>query len=362
MTESVRSQTGHRSDVAEARELRRGDTVRVRSAREIEATLDDAGELDRLPYMPEMLPLCGQTFTVQARADKTCDTINLTSCSRKMESTVHLVEARCDGSAHGGCQAGCLLFFKEEWLERVDAGASAVETEPASDELVERLQAATQVDAETYRCQATQLLEATTQLQGHKHFLRDVTTRNAPPRQLARGFLFTFIDRYQRFSRRLPARLRINGGDPFPDVRGPWGGERGVTPTQDSGIEAGDLVEIKSLPEIIATLDHRQRNRGLWFDREMMRYCGRRVRVVRRVNRLLDEATGRMIVTKSPCLILDGVVCEGDFHSLCPRRDYAFFREIWVRRVRPDGTVEPDQDALTTTTNTTNATNATGSN
>ena len=33
-------------------------------------------------------------------------------------SAVHL-ETRCDGSAHGGCQASCLLFWKDAWLKPV---------------------------------------------------------------------------------------------------------------------------------------------------------------------------------------------------------------------------------------------------
>jgi hypothetical protein len=318
--------------------------VRVRYIAEIAATLDSKGEVAGLPFMPEMLAMCGQTLTVQARADKTCDTINLSGCSRSMKDTVHLVGARCDGSAHGGCQAGCLLFFKEQWLERVSSTDVAAHDVPRGGgpdaveaELRAHLIQHTKVDAETYRCQATQLLDATEPLTGHMHFLRDLTTRNAPLRDLLRGYFWTFVDRYQRFSRRLPRRLRINGGNPFPEVKGPWGEDRGMTPTEDNGIRPGELVEIKSLPEIIATLDHRQRNRGLWFDREMMRYCGKRVRVVARVNRLLDEKTGRMLHTKSPCLILEDVVCPGTFHALCPRRDYAYFREIWVRRV-PDTT------------------------
>ena len=33
--------------------------------------------------MREMLDLQGQTLLVEARADKTCDTINLTGCNRR---------------------------------------------------------------------------------------------------------------------------------------------------------------------------------------------------------------------------------------------------------------------------------------
>ena len=38
----------------------------------------------------------------------------------RMRNAVHL-EERCDGQAHGGCQAGCLVYWKEAWLKRVPA-------------------------------------------------------------------------------------------------------------------------------------------------------------------------------------------------------------------------------------------------
>ncbi len=317
-----------------ARDLRRGDRVRVRPADEIMATLDENGDLDQLPFMPEMLPLCGQTFQVHARADKTCDTVNITGCSREMEDTVHLLEARCDGSAHGGCQAGCLFFFKEAWLEPAESTggpstrAAAPEAAPP-DDLVERLDRHTEVAPGTYRCQATQLPEATRPMAGLRHYLRDVQTRNVPLRLMVRGLLISFADRYQRFSRRrLPRALRYQDGEEVPRLRGTLT----KTPTQTLDLQPGEVVEVKSLPEIVATLSVNQRNRNLWFDREMMRYCGKRFRVVRRVDRLLDEKTGRMIETKTPSIILDGAICVGDYHKLCPRQDYAFFREIWLRR------------------------------
>ena len=71
-------------------------------------TLDADGKLDGLPFMPEMLSFCGQRYRVRARAHKACDTIDWQQF-RRMESAVHLEELRCDGSSHGGCQAGCLL-------------------------------------------------------------------------------------------------------------------------------------------------------------------------------------------------------------------------------------------------------------
>ena len=99
--------------------LRVGDLVEVRSAEEIVATLDERGELENLPFMPEMLKFCGQRLTVHKVAHKLCNTIN-NSGMHKLENAVHLTDSRCDGASHGGCQTACLLYWKEAWLKRVD--------------------------------------------------------------------------------------------------------------------------------------------------------------------------------------------------------------------------------------------------
>jgi hypothetical protein len=315
--------------------LRRGETVRVRSAAEILASLDEYGDTENLPFMPEMLSLCGRSFQVSARADKTCDTVNLTGCTRQMSETVHLVGARCDGSAHGGCEAGCLFFFKESWLETVDSKSTESGTVTESKDLDETALAAKIEPHVTtapgvYRCQATQLPNATRPMAGISHYVRDVTRRNVSPRRMIRAWAHAAIDRYQRFSRnRLPTWARIAQGVDLPNLRG----KLTKTPTESLDLQPGEIVEVKSLPEIIATLDVNQRNRNLWFDREMIKYCGKRFRVQRRVNRLLDEKTGRMMETKNPCIILDGPFCLGDYNKLCPRLGHLYFREIWLRRV-----------------------------
>ena len=101
--------------------LRVGEWVEVRSAEEILATLDEGQCVDGLPFMPEMLQHCGKIFRVFKSAHKTADTIELFSI-RRMKNAVHLEKLRCDGGSHGGCQAGCLLFWKECWLKRVPGG------------------------------------------------------------------------------------------------------------------------------------------------------------------------------------------------------------------------------------------------
>ena len=319
----------------EALELRPGELVRVRSAIEIAPTLDPDGALDGMPFMPEMLQHCGRTFRVSMRADKTCAGDGEV---RRMHNAVHLAGVRCDGGAHGGCQAACQLFWKEAWLERVEDGS---EPEPAPNghhaPLRETLLAATTVPSEDgplYRCQATEIPRASRPLRFREvdQYVRDV--RNWSLLKVLRGLPFELLNLWQTFARHhLPRALWIAGGRRYPFVRGPHPVEKGATPIARLDLRPGELVRIKSKQEIEATLDHENNNRGLLFDGMMSIYCGRTARVLGRVERLVDEHTGKLIEIKSDCIVLEGVVCSGDYYRFCPRGIYSYWREIWLERV-----------------------------
>ena len=75
--------------------------------------------------MPQMFQYCGKRFRVYKRAHKTCDTVNPIA-GRRLADAVHL-ELRCDGKAYGGCQAACLIFWKEAWLKRVNERTTSEE-------------------------------------------------------------------------------------------------------------------------------------------------------------------------------------------------------------------------------------------
>ena len=325
-----------------ASSLRVGDLVEVRSEAEILGTLDADGRLEGLPFMPEMLPHCGKRFRVSARAYKACDTIAWKQL-RRMENAVHLEELRCDGAAHGGCQAGCLLYWKDAWLERVDedAGdATVTRTEVAApgatrETLVAATERAAAEDGERlYACQATELLRATTRTLKWwepDQYVEDVRSGNASVRSVVRGLLVGFFNKFQQANARvLPRLCLVHDCKPYPFVLGT--AAQGA-PDERLGLQPGDLVEVRSKEEIFATLDERDRNRGLRFDSEMLHYCGMRARVLRRVEHIIDEETGRMIHIKGDCIILDGVVCTGSYHRSCPRRIFPYWREAWLRRV-----------------------------
>jgi hypothetical protein len=104
------------------------------------------------------------------------------------------------------------------------------------------------------------------------------------------------------------------------------------TPTASLNLQCGELVEVKSIEEILATLDLDGRNRGLYFDPEMKKCCGGRYRVLKRIDKMINEETGQMRQITNTVL-LDGVVCHGEFHGGCQRTCYCLWREIWLRRV-----------------------------
>lgn len=313
--------------------LRAGDLVEVRSAKEILATLDAEGSLDALPFMPEMLQYCGRRFRVYKRADKTCDTIER-YVSRRMENTVHLEGLRCDGSGHGGCQASCSLFWKEAWLKRVKKGADAEPPRPQPDRDGEAKTAAhtlaptTQQDVAgttVYSCQTTQLLRASRSLPwwDFRQYVREVWTGNVSLAQCVRALAIAAFNVVQR----------RRGGLEYLHVRGEC---ESKTPSASLNLQPGELVRIKSAKEIFATLNDRHQNRGLWFDVEMLPFCGTTARVRTRVARLIDEKTGKMVEIPSDCIILEGVTCGGCLSRerlLCPRSIYPYWREIWLERV-----------------------------
>jgi hypothetical protein len=331
-------QTKRDTPLSEVLNLRAGELVEVRSESEILATLDEKGELESLPFMPEMRQFCGRRFKVYRRAVKLCDTISWTGMYR-MENAVHLEGVRCDGQAHGGCQAGCLTYWKEAWLRRVDAD----DREPAAESVgvafqspcctVEDLEMATRKDAETFSCQATELLRAApTRVPPWdiRQYAEDVSSGNTGVLAMIRAVLVGLFNEYQDFSRRyVPRPLRIHGGKRFPFLDGALT----KTPLERLDLQPGELVRVKSKEAIVATLDTSNRNRGMTFDAEMLQYCGRQARVLRRVNRIIDEPTGRMMELRNPCIILEDVICTSDYHRLCPRGIYPYWREIWLERV-----------------------------
>jgi hypothetical protein len=313
--------------------LRRGDLVEVRGPLEILATLDESGALESLPFMAEMAPLCGRRFVVAGRAERVCDTIQY-SGTMNLPRTVLLDDLRCDGCAHGGCQAECRFFWKEAWVRKVasDAPSPTPFLRRDVDALLQRAGrgALPPIDKEgdgapRWRCQATELPRASRHVSGFdaRSYVKEYTTGNVS------------LGRFLRVTARAAVQEPMRKLGLVPDV--PLPGSRtgpGREPALD--LQPGELVEVKSREEIALTLSPGGKHRGLWFDREMLPLCGRTFRVRRRIQRIIDERDGRMIEMKNDCVTLEGGVCSGE-RSLarwfCPRAIFPYWRECWLRRV-----------------------------
>jgi len=336
-----------------------GDWVEVRSKAEILATLDANGRLDNLPFMPEMFEYCGQRFRVWKRAHKTCDTVNRTG-GRRLSDAVHLENARCSGKAHGGCEAACLLFWKEAWLKRVGGSEqSSPRTSSRAGEGCDEstVGAAAQAPGSsptdpTYVCQATLLPQFTSPLAwwDFRQYVDDYRWGNVTLEQLLSGaayvLFFALAKPGQRMRRRLsPALIRLydrwqslRRGVPFPRRSGSIpSGEKTPSPPPLK-LQPGEWARVKSYPEILATLDTKNMNRGLYFDAEEVPYCGGTYRVRSRVSKIIDEKTGKMRPLKNGGVILEGVYCQArysDKRMFCPRAIYPFWCDAWVERTQP---------------------------
>jgi hypothetical protein len=328
--------------------LRAGDLVEVLSLPEIQATLDSTGALDGMPFMPEMVRFCGRRFRVAKRAHKTCDTVDKTG-GVSVASAVHLEGLRCDGSGHGGCQAACLMFFKEAWLKPV-RGAEAVAgpnrgaSADASSLPVEWSCTVVRnggTDTIRYRCQITEIPRFTKLLHWWdlRQYLEDFTSGNVGVAQLLRGLRWSLFRMYMAhgvgygFFRDLFNRMqRLRGGASFPFV----GGTLKKTPHTELGLQPGEWVRVKSFDAIVATLDPQNRNRGLSFDTgEMRLLCDKTFRVRDRIHRIVNEKTGEMMAFSNPCITLEGVYCTAETTQLrvfCPRAITPYWREIWLER------------------------------
>lgn len=331
--------------------LRAGEWVEVRSKEEILSTLDKDGRLEQMPFMPEMFRFCGQKFQVSKRAHKTCDPVNGLQ-SRRLPNSVHLEQLRCDGSAHSGCQAGCLIFWKEAWLRRVDGTPETgvpVRTEGGciEDDVLRGTVSTEPPDAEgpTYICQATQVSAASTPLPWWevKQYIEDYRSGNTTIGRMLAALVFWTYHNLCGIGIGLGSAMRwaydvfqkAIGGSPYPWRIGriPKGAR---TPTLKLNVQEGEMVRIKSYREILETLDEEWKNRGLYFDAEMVPYTEGTYKVLKRVQRIIHEKTGKMLHFKNEALILDNVVCEARYakcRKLCPRGYYLYWREIWVEKV-----------------------------
>ena len=235
---------------------------------------------------------------------------------RRLERAVVLEGLRCDGGSHGGCQLGCMIFWKEAWLRSVPGG------EPARAHLAElpvELRATRKADSAVYFCQGTELGRATRPT-GPKwnplQYLRILRVRTLAPVELL-GMLARAG--WRKAERALRSRRTA------PSLQG-------STSESPLGLQPGEWVQVKSKEGILQTLDARGSTRGLSFSSDMYDFCGMTLRVRRRIDTILREDTGALRSVRDT-VSLEGADCRR--HLGCARQMPLLWREAWLERAEP---------------------------
>lgn len=299
-----------------------GDIVEIRSFQEIRQTLDSNGCLEGMPFMPEMIPYCGKKVRVFRYVDKVYDYGGKKNL-RRLKNTVLLTGLRCDGSAHDSCQAACYMMWKSDWLK--SASSEAIQQPSISIENKNWLQSLTckeKNNERCYMCQYTQVVPASTPMSrlDIRQDIRPVIYGNIT----ARAFLIAMFTRLFNY-------LQIKrGGSTYPVII-PTASS--IKSTEALKLQPGERVTICDKEIIAANLNHNYRNFGLLFvESEMLRYCHNTYPVLMRVERIIDDATCRMLQMKTPGIILEGVYVSGETLRFCPQSDYPYWRESWLQR------------------------------
>ncbi len=104
-----------------------------------------------------------------------------------------------------------------------------------------------------------------------------------------------------------------------------------VTWKESIGLQPGDLVEVRSAEEMLATLDSSGRLKGMALMPQMLGYAGQRFKVYKKMERILIENTGEIRRLKNTVL-LEGNMCDG-YQGACDKSCFYFWREAWLRKV-----------------------------
>ena len=116
-----RSKTGQPLVAAEpvVDDLQPGDWVRVRSREEIQATLNPFKELRGCAFLADMWQYCGTTQRVLKSMHRFLDERDYKV--KRTRGVILLEGVLCQGTpVFGPCDRCCHLFWREEWLEKVE--------------------------------------------------------------------------------------------------------------------------------------------------------------------------------------------------------------------------------------------------
>lgn len=98
-------------------------------------------------------------------------------------------------------------------------------------------------------------------------------------------------------------------------------------------LKSGDGVRVHSLDEIQNTLNPFKELNGCAFLEDMKQYCGSEQRVLKVMERFLDERDYK-VKKASGIVLLDGIYCQGTpVFGRCDRSCLLFWREEWLEKI-----------------------------
>jgi hypothetical protein len=100
-------------------------------------------------------------------------------------------------------------------------------------------------------------------------------------------------------------------------------------------LKEGDLVEVLPFDDIRKTLDEHGSLGKTLFLEGMKEYCGKRLRVMKKLKTMIDEPSWGMVRLKES-VILENAICDakGQYEKEgCDRGCFYFWKEQWLRKV-----------------------------
>jgi hypothetical protein len=216
-----------------------------------------------------------------------------------------------------------MFLWKEAWLREVHAGRGHDPAVRVDD--VPALRVSAISDGERFFCQATELPRATEP--GDPSWKPGQYLRFLKVRTLSLAELIAM------FGRPVLRRARWFAASLVPGRAAP-----AVAIETSVGLQPGEWIEVRSRDEILQTLDAEGRHKGFSFSTADYEQCGRRMKVMRRVDRIIVEGTGRLRPVQDTG-ILEGSIC--DRYRGCARGIPILWRETWLKRVAPKPVSEP---------------------
>lgn len=95
----------------------------------------------------------------------------------------------------------------------------------------------------------------------------------------------------------------------------------------------GEIVEVRSAAEILATLDDEGKFEGVPFMPEMLPFCGRRFRVFKHADYTCTDGEPRCLTNT---VHLEELRCDGSAHHDCQAKCLLFWKEAWIKRIAPE--------------------------